>query len=183
MQGFTMSTDTMELPLDVPVEVMEVWDRHPEIVKYPHPILREKAKPVARISADIARLIKRMKELMVAANGLGLAAPQIGVSSRILIYDLQDKHGVRVMINPTILALSGEQTEPKEGCLSIPGLQGVVKRSLELKVKYFDERNRATVRRVKALEARVIQHEIDHLDGVLVRASLLHASNDDAGCK
>lgn len=162
-----MSTDTMELALDMPVEVMEAWERHPSIVKYPHPVLREKAKPVSRIGAETARLIKRMKEVMVEANGLGLAAPQVGESTRILIYDTLDGQGVRVLINPILLAMSGEQTEPKEGCLSMPGLQGVVKRAMELKVKAFDERNRAIVRRAKGLEARVIQHEIDHLDGIL----------------
>jgi peptide deformylase len=108
-----------------------------------------------------------MTDIMRDANGLGLAAPQIGMSTRIIVYDAHEGDGVRVLINPKILSMSGEQTEPKEGCLSIPGLQGVVKRANEIRVKGFDEKNRPVTRRAKGLEARVIQHEVDHLDGIL----------------
>jgi len=153
--------------LDVPPELMEAWERHPEIVKYPNPVLRKPAHPVTRISSETTRLITKMKSIMHEANGLGLAAPQIGASTRIIVYDANEGEGVRVLINPKILSMSGEQVEPKEGCLSIPGLQGVVKRANELRVRGFDEKNRPVARRVKGLEARVIQHEIDHLDGVL----------------
>ena len=103
---------------------------------------------------------------MEEASGLGLAAPQVGVSTRVILYRLPDK-GLRVLINPKIIAMRGEQLEPEEGCLSIPGLQGVVRRAQEIRVKGFDERNRPVSRRVTDLEARVIQHEIDHLDGIL----------------
>ncbi|HLJ56858.1 MAG TPA: peptide deformylase [Chthonomonadaceae bacterium] len=162
-----MPTVPADPSLDVPPELLEAWERHPAIVKYGDPVLRKPARPVTRFNAETTRLIKRMVQIMRDAKGLGLAAPQIGESTRIIIYDADEKDGLRVIVNPTILSRSGEQTEPKEGCLSIPGLQGVVKRANELKVRGYDERNRPVARRVKGLEARVIQHEIDHLDGIL----------------
>lgn len=158
---------TADPKIDVPPELIEAWDRHPDILKYGDPILRQTARPVTRITSETSRLIKKMTTVMRAANGLGLAAPQIGASTRIIVYDANEGDGLRVLINPKILSMSGEQTEPKEGCLSIPGLQGIVKRANELRVKGFDEKNRPVTRRVKGLEARVIQHEIDHLDGIL----------------
>ena len=162
-----MPTVTADPKIDIPPELMEAWDRYPEIVKYGDPLLRQTARPVTRISSETTRLIKRMTSIMRDANGLGLAAPQIGASTRIIIYDVTDGDGLKVLINPKILSMSGEQVEPKEGCLSIPGLQGVVKRANELRFRAYDERNRQVSRRVKGLEARVIQHEIDHLDGIL----------------
>jgi peptide deformylase len=162
-----MPTAAPDMVLDVPPELMEAWERHPAIVKYGNPVLRQAAKPVTRISAETAQLIKKMTATMREAHGLGLAAPQIGVSTRIIVYDAQEGEGLRILINPKILSMSGEQLEPKEGCLSIPGLQGTVKRAQQIRVKGFDERNRQVVRRAVGLEARVIQHEIDHLDGVL----------------
>ena len=158
---------TADLVIDVPPELMEAWDRHPQIVKYGDPVLRQPARPVTRITAETSRLIKKMTDIMKEANGLGLAAPQVGSSTRIIIYDALEGEGPRVLINPKILSMSGEQLEPKEGCLSIPGLQGVVKRASELRVRGYDEKNRPVARRVNGLEARVIQHEIDHLDGIL----------------
>ena len=162
-----MPTATADPPIDVPPELMEAWDRHPAIVKYGQPVLRQPAKPVTRITSETSALIKKMGAIMREANGLGLAAPQVGVSTRIIVYDVSEGSGLRVLINPKILSMSGEQIEPKEGCLSIPGLQGVVKRANEIRVRGYDEKNRPVARRVKGLEARVIQHEIDHLDGIL----------------
>ncbi len=149
-----------------PVELELAWTRHPAIVKLgENPVLRQVAKPITRYTQETRQLIERMTEVMRDAHGLGLAAPQIGVSSRIIVYDAGD--GVRVLVNPVILKKSGEQDDPPEGCLSIPGLQGVVKRAQELQVQGFDERGRPVKRRAKELEARVIQHEVDHLDGIL----------------
>ena len=162
-----MPTAITDPLIDVPPDLLDAWVRHPDIVKYGTPVLRQVARPVTRISSETTRLIKRMTEVMREANGLGLAAPQVGASTRIIIYDANEGEGLRVLINPKILSMSGEQTEPKEGCLSIPGLQGVVKRADELKVRGYDDKNRPIVRRVKGLEARVIQHEVDHLDGIL----------------
>lgn len=149
-----------------PMELEEAWTRHPAIVKLGEsPVLRQVAKPITRYTQETNHLIERMREVMKEANGLGLAAPQIGVSSRVIVYDAGE--GVRVLVNPVILKKTGEQDDPPEGCLSIPGLQGVVKRFQEVQVQGFDERGRPVKRRAKELEARVIQHEIDHLDGVL----------------
>ncbi len=158
---------TADPKIDVPPELMEAWDRFPDIVKYGDPVLRHPARPITRITSETSRLIKKMSAIMADANGLGLAAPQVGSSVRIIVYDAHEGDGLRVLINPKILSMSGEQTEPKEGCLSIPGLQGVVKRANELRLRGYDEKNRPVSRRVKGLEARVIQHEIDHLDGIL----------------
>jgi peptide deformylase len=148
-----------------PKELEEAWNRHPAIVKLGHPVLRQCAKPVVRINAETHQLIERMGVIMREAHGLGLAAPQVGVSARVVLYDAGE--GLRVLINPKIISMKGEQMEPFEGCLSIPGLQGRVRRALEIRVKAFDQRGKPISRRASELEARVIQHEIDHLDGVL----------------
>lgn len=147
-----------------PPELAEAWNFVPEIVKLGTPVLRQMAQPIARITPDIRSLAQSMMETMKKARGLGLAAPQVGSSVRLFIYDVGD--GVRVVINPQIVDLSGEQLGP-EGCLSIPGLIGDVPRANELRLKAFDLRGRAFTRKATELEARVIQHEYDHLDGVL----------------
>ncbi|CCW34897.1 peptide deformylase [Chthonomonas calidirosea] len=151
--------------LKPPPELEEFWQKHPEIVKLGDPVLRMVAKPVVRFTKETQELIKRMETIMRDADGLGLAAPQVGVSQRILVYDVGE--GLQVLINPKIVHRSGEQVEPPEGCLSIPGLRGIVARAKEVKVKGFDERGRPVVKKVSDLEARVIQHEVDHLDGIL----------------
>lgn len=157
----------IDLAIEVPPEMLDAWTAHPEIVKLGHPALRKVAEPVARIDSSIQALVENMKEVMRNARGLGLAAPQLGISKRILIYQMKEKEGVRVLINPQISSMSGEQTEPREGCLSIPGLHGTVKRAKVLRVRGFDHRNRPVNRKVYELEARVIQHEVDHLNGIL----------------
>ena len=112
-----------------PPELEEAWNRHPAIVKLGDPVLREVAKPVTQIKADTRQLVEKMINAMRDAKGLGLAAPQVGASTRIIVYDSGD--GIRVLINPVIVASDGEQLDPPEGCLSIPGLQGQVKRFFE----------------------------------------------------
>ncbi len=148
-----------------PAELLEAWTKHPDIVKLGDPVLRQVAQPVTQIKTETRALIEKMMKTMKAARGLGLAAPQVGASVRIIIYDAGD--GVKALINPVILASKGEQIEPLEGCLSIPGLQGQVQRSAEIRVKGFDQRGRPVTRNAKELEARVIQHEVDHLNGIL----------------
>src|SRR5437870_2653302 len=149
-----------------PPELEEAWHRHPGIVKLGDPILRQVARPVSRIlSPETQKLIERMTAIMREAHGLGLAAPQVGVSTRMILYDAGE--GLRVLINPVIQSKRGDQIEPLEGCLSIPGLQGQVHRASEIRVKGFDQRGKPVSRRASELEARVIQHEIDHLDGIL----------------
>jgi peptide deformylase len=150
-----------------PKELEAAWKRHPQIVKLGDPVLRQVAKPLTRYSQQTHALIERMTITMREASGLGLAAPQIGVSLRVIVYDAGEDHGLQVLVNPVILSAKGEQLDPPEGCLSIPGLEGVVPRANEIRVKAFDGRGKPISLRVSGLEARVIQHEIDHLNGVL----------------
>jgi peptide deformylase len=137
------------------------------VVKYPDPILRRIAAPIIA-PADVTGLqplIDEMGGIMQSAHGVGLAAPQVGKSVRLFVYDVGD--GLQALLNPVILKKKGEQIEPEEGCLSIPGLRGVVKRAAEITVKALDRTGRPTRFRAFDFEARVIQHELDHLDGVL----------------
>ena len=138
------------------------------IVKYGEPgseVLRRKAEEVPAVDAAIQTLIAEMGEIMRDAHGVGLAAPQVGRSIRLLVYDAGE--GLRALINPVILKQRGEQFEPEEGCLSIPGLRGVVRRANEIVVKAQDGHGKPIRLRATEFEARVIQHEVDHLDGIL----------------
>jgi len=136
------------------------------IVKHPDPVLREVAKPVPNITPNIQKLLSDMAETMYDAPGVGLAAPQIGISKRVIVIDVGDEHGLIEMVNPEILESSGEQFGP-EGCLSIPGLQGDVRRKEKLKVKGLDRNGQEIVMDVSGFLARAFQHEIDHLNGIL----------------
>lgn len=135
------------------------------IVKYPDPVLREIAKPVSKITDDFPEFVERMGEIMRDANGVGLAAPQLGILERVIVYDIGE--GFHAIINPKILSARGEQDEPAEGCLSLPGLRGTVNRANEVVVKGFDEHGKPIRIRGVGYTARVIQHEVDHLDGIL----------------
>jgi len=127
-------------------------------------ILRQTSRPVLKLSEDVADLVAQMEQIMRAANGVGLAAPQLGILQRIFVYDSGD--GFQALVNPKILQRRGEQIGV-EGCLSLPGLQGDVARANEVVVKGTDQFGKPVRIRGEALTARVIQHEIDHLDGVL----------------
>ena len=127
-------------------------------------ILEQTSKPVVKITDDIAELAARMEIIMNDANGIGLAAPQLGILQRIFIYDIGD--GMRAVVNPKILQRKGEQIG-SEGCLSIPGLRGDVPRANEIVLKGLDQFGKPVRIREEGLAARVIQHEIDHLDGIL----------------
>jgi peptide deformylase len=127
-------------------------------------ILTQVCKPVIKIDDDMAEFTDRMAEIMHAANGIGLAAPQLGILQRIIIYDIGE--GMRAIINPKILQRKGEQIG-NEGCLSIPGLQGDVPRAHEIVVKGLDQFGKPVRIREEGLASRVIQHEVDHLDGIL----------------
>lgn len=137
----------------------------PPVVKYPAEVLRRRALPVAKFSKRTIRLIGDMIRIMRDANGQGLAAPQVGVSERVVIIA---PGGGKAMplVNPTILEAIGEQVG-QEGCLSIPGLYGDVKRSQRVVVRALDGRGKVGEWEMEGLAARVVLHEIDHLDGVL----------------
>ncbi|WP_309121354.1 peptide deformylase [Paenibacillus sp.] len=136
------------------------------IVKHPDPVLREVAKPVPKVTPNIQKLLTDMAETMYDAPGVGLAAPQIGISKRVIVIDVGDDHGLIEMVNPEIVEAGGEQLGP-EGCLSIPGLQGDVRRKDRLKVKGLDRNGNEIVIEADGFLSRAFQHEIDHLNGVL----------------
>ena len=135
-----------------------------EILKYPHPVLREKAKSVQKIDSTIKQVVDDMVATMRQESGLGLAANQIGILQRIFVYD--DGTGLGVLINPKIVSAKGEQIGV-EGCLSVPGLQGEVVRAEEVVVKGMDLSGKNLKVKADGLLARIFQHEIDHLDGIL----------------
>ena len=132
----------------------------------PEPILRRKSKKVARIDKYVQRLIDDMIETMRAASGVGLAAPQIGVSLRIAVIEMPGANEVIVLINPEIIKKQGERLV-HEGCLSVPGYQGEIERSVWVKVKAQDRHGRSIRLKGEELLAQALEHEIDHLNGVL----------------
>jgi peptide deformylase len=128
------------------------------------PVLRERAKPVQAIDERILNLASDMLETMYKAPGVGLAAPQVGVGLRLVVADAGD--GPHTLINPEIVEARGEEAG-SEGCLSVPGVVGVVNRSTEVRVTALDRQGRRFSLAASGLLARVLQHEIDHLDGIL----------------
>ncbi|MEO3947536.1 peptide deformylase [Gorillibacterium sp. CAU 1737] len=136
------------------------------IVKHPDPVLRDKAKPIPKITPNIQKLLDDMADTMYDAPGVGLAAPQIGILKRAIVMDVGDEHGLIQLVNPEITYREGEQLGP-EGCLSIPGLQGDVKRAQKVRVKGWDREGNEVEIEGTDLLARCIQHEVDHLNGVL----------------
>lgn len=135
-----------------------------EIYKIPDPVLRQKAEPVERVTKKLAKLTKDMLETMYEADGVGLAAPQIGLSKRIIVLDAGK--GPLTLFNPEIQEKAGAATDV-EGCLSIPGVSKYVPRAADVVVTGLDERGREVRIKADGFLARVLQHEIDHLDGIL----------------
>ncbi|OGS18602.1 MAG: peptide deformylase [Elusimicrobia bacterium RIFOXYA2_FULL_50_26] len=139
------------------------------IRKYGDPVLKQKCKPVEKITPKIKELLADMLETMYAAPGVGLAANQVGVSLRMCVIDVRPE-GVRqplILINPKIVSKSGAVKE-EEGCLSLPGFTAMVKRSKEVRVEAVNEKGMPVVINGKDLLSRALQHEIDHLDGKIV---------------
>lgn len=135
------------------------------VVKIPAPVLRQKATEVGKIGPKVHKLVDEMTRIMRQANGIGLAAPQIGVGLRVIVIAPEGMRPV-AMINPKILKSSGEQIG-QEGCLSIPGLYGDVARAQAIEVEAYDRRGNLLVYELEDMPARVVLHEIDHLDGIL----------------
>jgi len=141
-----------------------------DIIILPDPRLRLVSKPVEKIDADIRRLVEDMFETMYAAPGIGLAAIQVGVPQRVITLDLAKKDEPRqpqVFINPEILSASAERATYEEGCLSIPEFYDEVERPAQVTVRYTDLDGQVREAEVGGLFATCLQHEIDHLDGVL----------------
>jgi peptide deformylase len=140
-----------------------------QIRQYPEPVLREPATPVSEFSDDLRALVERMVRLMDDANGVGLAGNQVGLLRRVLVYhpDREDSEA-RALVNPEIVERSDETLSDEEGCLSLGPLRVPVERNLEVSVRAQDEHGEPVRVDAEGLEARVLQHEIDHLDGVLI---------------
>ena len=147
-----------------------------EVLRMGDPRLWEKSLPVERFGTpELGALLADMRDTMAHLNGAGLAAPQIGVQLRVVIFGVKSNPrypGIEdvpdtVLINPVLTPLSDEVEEGWEGCLSVPGMRGSVPRFQKLKYSGFDEQGQRFEREVEGFHARVVQHEVDHLDGVL----------------
>jgi peptide deformylase len=128
-------------------------------------VLREKAKEVKSVNANIIKLLHNMRDTMYANKGAGLAAPQIGVSKRVIVVDVGE--GLIEMINPAIIETSDQLIKDTEGCLSLPELVGDVSRAAMVRVKGLNRDGEEIVIRAEGWAARAFQHEIDHLEGIL----------------
>lgn len=149
-----------------------------EIVIYPAEILEQTCAAVVKFDKKLTRVLDDMYDTMIEYDGVGLAAPQIGLDARIAIVDIDDELGTIEMINPQILETSGEQTGP-EGCLSFPELFGEVTRPNFVKIEAFDRKGRKYTLEAESFLARAIQHEIDHLDGILFTTKVTRYLTDD----
>jgi peptide deformylase len=152
------------------------------------PVLREHAREVTEFDRSLRKLAKRMIRTMHDAPGVGLAAPQVGVLQRLLVYDVDDDP--QALVNPVLDEYSDDTEESDEGCLSVPGVTMPVERPVSVRVRGFDATGEPVDFRAEGFEARVIQHENDHLDGILIvdrtsrsaRAAALRALREqDAG--
>lgn len=146
-----------------------------KIVTIPDPILRQKAQKVEKVNDGVIRVLENMRDTMYAADGVGLAAPQIGVSKRMIVIDPGDQ--LIEMINPEIIAREGEQTA-REGCLSVPDLVGWCKRSQKITVRGINREGEEIEMQAADMLARVFQHEIDHLDGILFPDKAIQTRKD-----
>jgi peptide deformylase len=164
---------------------MVVWDEPGvagvavlKIRTFGDPVLREPAKEVEKISDAHRGLIRDMFETMREAPGVGLAAPQVGVMDRIFVYEVEDDSGT--LINPVLVEGSSEEKEEEEACLSLPGLSYPVRRHARVTVAGLDEAGEPVSLHGSGLLARVFQHEMDHLDGVLFIDRLPEALKKEA---
>ncbi len=152
----------MELPQGIELSSLR-------LVRYPAPVLSSPAREIPTIDDDVRALAEAMLKVMVAADGVGLAAPQVGVPARLFVANVEvvgDEHGC-VYVNPRILERSGTELV-EEGCLSLPGIHCKVKRSACVTIRAMGLDGREFTQRAEGLAARVFQHEIDHLDGTLI---------------
>lgn len=136
------------------------------------PVLRKTARVVEEVDDKIKILVEDMIDTMYEADGVGLAAPQVGILKRVIVIDIYDETGVKIIINPEIVESSGEQIE-EEGCLSLPGLSGTVERPMVVKVKGLDIDGQPMEIVGEELLARALCHEIDHLNGILFKDKII----------
>ncbi len=149
-----------------------------KIAKLGHPVLLKKAREIKEFSSEsLKKIIYDMSETMIDYNGIGLAAPQVHLSNRIVIFrnpDIEEKEKVHVtpLINPIFKPIGDEKEDDWEGCLSIPGMQGLVSRFKKISYYGYDLDGNKIECTAEGLHARVVQHEIDHLDGILYTSRL-----------
>jgi peptide deformylase len=139
-----------------------------QVRKFGDPVLKTRARPVDCFDDALRTEITRMGELMIDALGVGLAATQVGVLHRVLVYRVQQQSPVLALVNPEIEWSGGETETMEEGCLSLPAVLVDVERAVHVRVRGFDPYGEPILIEASGLEARVIQHEMDHLDGVLI---------------
>jgi peptide deformylase len=145
------------------------------VLKMGHPILRQVAMPITQFGAELRALLTDMEDTMRELHGAGIAAPQIGVSQRVVIFEVKENPRYphvapvpyTVLINPELTPLGEEAEEGWEGCLSVPGMRGLVPRFRRLRYRGVDQKGVPLDRTVEGFHARVVQHEVDHLDGIL----------------
>ena len=141
-----------------------------QILVAPHPVLKAKAQPVETVDAEVRQMMDDMLETMYDAPGIGLAAPQIGVGSRVIVLDIakeDEPKAPMAMVNPELVWVSDEDASYEEGCLSVPEHYAEVVRPARIRVKYLDREGAKQELEADGLLATVIQHEMDHLDGIL----------------
>jgi peptide deformylase len=141
-----------------------------EIRKYPDEVLKKKSEPVTDINGELQKLIDNMLETMYKSNGIGLAAPQVGVAKRLIVIDTsirEENQSLIVLINPEIVSSNGEILS-EEGCLSLPGFITRLKRKEKVFVKGLDRKGNSIEIEAEGLLGRALQHEIDHLEGILL---------------
>ena len=142
-----------------------------EILLVPHPILRQKAKKLKSISIEDIKIANHMMEAMLKAPGVGLAANQVGILKQIVTINFEDKENNKkinyTLFNPSIIQYSKETSLMEEGCLSLPDQYADVERPIEIILEYMDEKEKVIKKQIDGYEARILQHEIDHLSGKL----------------
>ncbi len=138
-----------------------------QIRQYPDPVLRMEARPVEDFDEDLGRLVERMRILMVEASGVGLAATQVGVLRRLFVFSRGDDE-VLAVANPQIVRRSDESETDDEGCLSLQGVTAPIERAVSVRLEGRDEQGREVGYDLEGFPARTVQHELDHLDGVLI---------------
>ena len=137
-----------------------------EIITYPNTVLRKKADAVRNHDGAILKLLGEMADIMYQKDGVGLAAPQVGISKRIIVVDIGE--GLMNLINPEIVPLTEEKRTAEEGCLSFPGIHVDISRPETVTVVGWNEKGEYIEKKTEGLWARVLQHEVDHLNGVLI---------------
>ena len=138
-----------------------------KIIKYPDTFLRKASQPINRFDGDLKEMAMAMAQTMYTDDGIGLAGPQVGLSQQIVVMGDRNGHSYTVYVNPEVTFFSKDKTVTEEGCLSLPQIFGLVRRSKQIHIKYKDLDGQSHKEKIKGFQAIVLQHEIDHLNGIL----------------